>query len=274
MVRGRHFTAGLRQMPVIPRFFATIVLFAASLAPFAGLAKSPAAPPADTLTATMAGEYALQAGRLDEASDWYLQAARSADGDAGLAERATRISLLANDNLRSTQALGLWRARAPRSLAMRAAEATLSLRKGNVRAARRELEALLRDADPDGWRYALAALGSGAKDQEITAQLLGQLVDANAIPNLLQPWLAFGGMAQRLGQDALAEQIVDDVIKRFPASRAWRCCGPASCVNRVGSTKPKRRSRQCRAARSWDRTCACRSPPNTTPSVMPGPPPR
>ena len=38
-----------------------------------------------TLTATLAGEFALQAGRLDEAARWYLDAARAADGDAGLA---------------------------------------------------------------------------------------------------------------------------------------------------------------------------------------------
>src|SRR5688500_1810549 len=52
------------------------------------------------LTATIAGEYALQAGRLDEASDWYLKAAHASEDDAGLAERATRIALLANQDAR------------------------------------------------------------------------------------------------------------------------------------------------------------------------------
>jgi tetratricopeptide (TPR) repeat protein len=203
-------------MPVSCRFLLPTLLFAACSAPLAAAAKPPAAPPADTMTATLAGEYALQAGRLDEAAGWYLQAARSVDGDAGLAERATRISLLANDNARSAQALELWRERAPRSLAMRAAEATLSMRENDLGDARRELESLLRDDDADAWRYALAALGSGGKDPKIAAELLGQLVDADAIPARLQPWLAFGGLAQRLGDDALTERIVDDVIARFP----------------------------------------------------------
>lgn len=203
-------------MPVLSRFLLPTLLFAACSAPLAAAAKAPAAPPADTMTATLAGEYALQAGRLDEAAGWYLQAARSVEGDAGLAERATRIALLANDNTRSAQALKLWRERAPRSLAMRAAEATLSMRENDLGDARRELESLLRDADPDGWRYAFAALGSGGKDAKVTAKLLGQLVDADAIPLQLQPWLAFGGLAQRLGDDALTERIVDDVIARFP----------------------------------------------------------
>ena len=68
----------------------------------------------------------------------------------------------------------------------------------------------------DGWRYALAALGGGSKDPAVTADLLQQLVDAKAIPNVLQAWLAFGGLAQKLDQQALAERIVDEVVVRFP----------------------------------------------------------
>lgn len=211
-------------MPVMPRFPVSIpppirlilLLPALFLLAGAAIAKPPPAAASDTMIATMAGEFALQAGRLDEAAGWYLQAARAAEGDTGLAERATRIALLANDNARTAQALALWRARAPRSLAMRAAQATLSLRRHKTRAARRELEALLRDADENGWRYAFAALGSGAKDPRLAATLLGQLLDANAIPNTLQPWLAFGGLAQRLAQPVLTERIVAAVLQRFP----------------------------------------------------------
>lgn len=170
----------------------------------------------DTLTATLAGEYALQAGQLDEAARWYLEAARLTEGDAGLAERATRIALLANDDARAGKALALWRDRAPRSLAMRAADATLALRRRDERKARRELEALLREPDGTGWRHVLSALGSGGKDPELSAKLLDGLVDAGAIPDQLQPWLAFGGLAQRLEQPALAERIVGEVVKRFP----------------------------------------------------------
>jgi len=204
-------------MPVSSRFFVAALLSAALSAPVAAYAaKPPAVAPSDTLTSTLAGEYALQAGRLEEAADWYLQAARSADGDAGLAERATRISLLANDNARSAQALKLWRARAPGSLAMQSAQATLSLRNKDLAAARRDLESLMRSSDPEGWRYAIAALGGGARDPKSTGTLLGQLIDAKAVPNQLPAWLALGGLAQRLDQPQLAERVVDDVIARFP----------------------------------------------------------
>jgi predicted Zn-dependent protease len=172
-----------------------------------------------TLTATLAGEFALQAGRLDEAARWYLDAARAADGDAGLAERATRIALLANDDKRAADALALWRQRAPEALPMRGAEVTLALRAADARAARRGLDALLARQGPGdqaGWRYALAALGSGGKDPKLAGQLLGELIDAGTIPQDLQAWLAFGGLAQRLDQPALAERVVAEVVKRFP----------------------------------------------------------
>ncbi|HWI24872.1 MAG TPA: tetratricopeptide repeat protein [Lysobacter sp.] len=171
-------------------------------------------PRTSPLEGTLAGEFALQAGNLDEATRWYLQAAQATD-DAGLAERATRIALLANDDARAAQALELWRKRAPESLAMRAAEATLSLRRNDARAARRELQALLAAGD-EGWRHALIVLGSGGKDPRLAARLLEELVDDGAIPPQLQAWLAFGGLAQRLEQTALAERIVAEVVRRFP----------------------------------------------------------
>jgi predicted Zn-dependent protease len=192
------------------------VLAVATITAMPPVAAGAKAPRDDVMTATIAGEFALQAGKLDEAARWYLDAARTSNGDAGLAERATRIALLADDNARATQALSLWRQRAPGSLPMRAAEATLSLRRNDAVAARHQLEALLRDRDRNGWRHALAALGGGAKDPRIGARLLGQLLDDKAIPDDLQAWLAFGGLAQKLGQDTLAERIVGEVVTRFP----------------------------------------------------------
>jgi predicted Zn-dependent protease len=174
------------------------------------------APSADVLTPVMAGEFALQAGQLAEASRWYLEAAQATE-DTGLAELATRVALLANDDVRAAKALKLWRAQAPRSLAMRSAEAVLALRSRNEAAARRELDALLRDSDENGWRYALTVLGTGGRDPALSAKLLDGFVDAGAIPASLQAWLAFGGLAQSLDQPALAERIVGEAVKRFPA---------------------------------------------------------
>ncbi|MDB6163949.1 MAG: hypothetical protein JWL98_1381 [Xanthomonadaceae bacterium] len=181
-----------------------------------GDAGAQARPAADPVAATLAGEFALQAGKLDEAAVWYLDAARASKADIGLAERATRIALLADDDARAGEALALWRARAPGSLPMRAAAATLALHRHDESSARAQLEALLRGKEAGSWRYALVALAGGAKDPVLAARLLGELVDAGAIPNQLQAWLAFGALAQRLEQPALDARIVDAVIARFP----------------------------------------------------------
>ncbi len=197
-------------------------LLAACLALFAGaaLAAKPEAPAADPLQPAMAGEYALQAGKLDEAARWYLDAAKAADGDAVLAERATRIALLAKDDASAAAALKLWRSRAGRSLAMRGAEATLALRRKDESLARRELQALMRGegdgktVEKGGWRYALVALDAGSGDPKLTGRLLGQLIDA--IPEQLEAWLAFGEFSQQLQRNDLAEKIVARVIAKFP----------------------------------------------------------
>ena len=224
-------------MPAMIRIALGATLFLAFVAP--GLA-TPAKPKADgVLTAVMAGEFALQAGQLPDASRWYLQAARASD-DAGLAERATRIALLANDDAQATQALKLWRQRAPQSLAMRAAEAALALRKSDARAARRELGALLQDKDEMGWRYALTVLGSGGRDPKLSARLLGEFVDAGAIPGNLQAWLAFGGLAQSLDEPALAERIAGEAVKRFPAEPRVALLR-ASQLRKAGHTEEARK---------------------------------
>jgi len=198
-------------MPLRTRFQSLLVL-AFMLAPTAHAARGETDEGA--LAPVIAGEFALQAGQLEEAARWYLQAARAAD-DAGLAERAARIALLAGDDASAARALALWKDRAGATPAMRAAEASLALRRGDARAARRQLGALLREGGDEGWRHALVALGSG-KDPSLAARLVGELVDDGAIPARLQPWLAFGGLAQRLGEPALAERIVDQVVERFP----------------------------------------------------------
>lgn len=200
-------------MPALVRI--TVLAVLGLLWPLVPLAAPAPTPRPDLLTPVMAGEFALQAGQLGEASRWYLQAARNED-DAGLAERATRIALLANDDARAAEALALWRQRAPQSLAMRSADAALALRKGDARTARAQLGALMRDADTAGWRHALTVLGRGGREPELSAQLLGELVDANAIPNQLQAWLAFGGLAQALGDAPLGERIVAGAVERFP----------------------------------------------------------
>ena len=141
--------------------------------------KPPAGPP---LREALAAEFAVSAGRPDEAVDWYLEAARAAPGDAALASRATQYALMGRDDAALREALALWSARAPESIGMQGARATLALRTGRARAARRELESLLREGGARGWLAAYAVLGTGSRDPELSARVLGQLFDRDALP--------------------------------------------------------------------------------------------
>lgn len=195
---------------------ATVFCLSLALAAPVSAKKATPAKPDDGLTAVMAGEFALQAGRLPEATQWYLQAAQAESGDAGLAERATRIALLAGDDNSAAQALKLWQQRGKRTEVMRGAEATLALRQGNHAVAKRELLALLREPDDLGWRFALAALTSGQRNPAQVSKMIGELLDAEAMPAKLPAWIGFGSLAQRLDQKGLAERIVGEAVKRFP----------------------------------------------------------
>lgn len=207
-------------MPALIRISSVLLLSlftanALAAAPAAPGGKAVAAEPA-SLTPVMAGEFALQAGKLAEAARWYLEAAEAGRDDAGLAERATRIAMLADDDKRAARALALWEKRAPRSLSMRSAAAALDLRQGDAKGARAELAALLRDPDPRGWKFALAALVGGSRDPATAADVLGGLVDDNAIPNQIEPWQEFGRLAMRMDRPELARRMVDEVVRRFP----------------------------------------------------------
>jgi len=170
----------------------------------------------DPLEASIAGEFALQAGQLPDAARKYLQAARSAS-DPVLAERATRIALLANEDALAREAFGVWAKLAPVETAPRqAVAATLALRSGDRRGARRALLALMRDGE-DGWKHVLAALiGGVGRQPKLVVSMLDELVTDGALPDTLEPWLGFGGLAQRLDQPALVERIVGQVVARFP----------------------------------------------------------
>lgn len=164
----------------------------------------------------MAGEFALQAGKLDQAAGFYLDAARQS-GDAVLAERATRIALLANQDKTAADALALWKKRGEPSLALTAAETTLALRQGRSRQARQGAESLLRSADPRGWRYALIALSSGGDNTQRTAAVLMQLRERGLLPkDDLGTMLAWAGLAQRLQDKALLDALIADAGAAYP----------------------------------------------------------
>ena len=201
-------------MPSLKRTVARLFLPGLlAMAPVVHAATPPA--PVDPLEASLAGEFALQAGQLPEAARRYLEAARAAS-DPVLAERATRIALLADDDGLARDAYATWTRLAPDGgIAQRMAAASLALREGNKRLARRELRALL--AQPDGWPRAIAALmGAVGRQQKLVVSMVEEIVAGDTLPDELPAWLGIGGLAQRLDQPALVERIVDRIVARFP----------------------------------------------------------
>lgn len=230
------------------RLFTTSVALAAALvvpmsadaaqAALVNSADSAPDPVVDTLEPLLAAEFALQAGRLDEAARWYLQAALTAQ-DAALTERATRIALLARDDDSASQLLALWRQQGGQGANLLAAQATLALRHGNERGARKYLVQLLDMPGDEGWRQTLGVIIAGARDPAQAAAVLETLVKQGRIPTKLQAWLAFGGLAQRLEQPALAERIVAEVLKRFPGE-------PRVALLRASQLRDARQDQQAR----------------------------
>ena len=201
-------------MPSLKRGVAHLLLPALlALAPAALAAAQSAA--VDPLEASLAGEFALQAGQLPDAARSYLAAARAA-GDPVLAERATRIALLADDDALARDAYATWLRLAPDAGSdQRMVAASLALRDGNKRLARRELRALL--AAPDGWPRAIAALmGAVGSQQKLVVAMVEEIVARDMLPDQLPPWLGLGGLAQRLEQPDLVDRIVARIVRRFP----------------------------------------------------------
>lgn len=228
------------QAPLRVFIFAVFLLMASSWpASAAPATKAPAADPVvETLEPLMAAEFALQAGRLEEASRWYLQAALAADDEA-LTERATRIALLARDDESAASLLDLWRSQGGQSVIFLSAEASLALRHGDERKAQRFLVQLLGMPGDEGWRQVLGVMIAGARDPAQAARVLEALVRRGSIPPTLQAWLAFGGLAQRLEQHELAERIVAEVVKRFPGE-------PRVALLRVSQLREARRLDEAR----------------------------
>lgn len=197
------------------RYRVAVLLLAAAASP--AFAAQPAA--TVPLQPLLTGEFALQAGKLDDAAGAYLEAAR-ATGDVALAERATQIALVGKNDARAREALALWRSLSgddpDQTLGLSIADATLALHTGKVDVATRELAGLLARPGDAGWRSALGALAGGATSARQAADVLERLVAGGHLPGVLQAWLAFGGLAQRLDRPQLAERIVNEVVKRFP----------------------------------------------------------
>jgi len=198
-----------------------IALLTCSLLPLQALSEAipetiEPTPALSALEPALAGEFALQAGKLNEAAYWYLQAAQHNPNDLALAERATRLAMMNGDEQRTAQALELWAKLAPDAPVVRSIRAWLALRQGNAALAQTQLLAILRANNGEDWPHVLAALTTTGRDEQATADVLAVLVQADVIPDNLEVWQMFAQLAVRLQQPELMQQLVNQMQRRFP----------------------------------------------------------
>lgn len=164
----------------------------------------------------MAGEFALQQGDLGAAARHYLLAARMSN-DPGIAGRATRIALLAEEPALASRALARWRELAPESPAMRASAIRLALRLGEHESAMDDARALLAPPDAPGFPLLLVALAEATGDDAVIARsVLREVFAQSLLPRELEAWLRVAGLARRLGDKAFSERVIDAGLAAFP----------------------------------------------------------
>lgn len=164
----------------------------------------------------MAGEFALQQGDLPAAARHYLLAASVSD-DPGIAGRAARIALLAEDAALASRALVRWRQLAPESPAMRASAIRLALRQGEHESAMEDARALLALPESAGFPVLLVALAEATGDDAVIARsVLRELFAQSLLPKELTAWLRVAGLARRLGDRTFSDRLIEAGLATFP----------------------------------------------------------
>jgi len=164
----------------------------------------------------MVAEFALQKGDLATAARHYLQAAKDS-ADPEIAERATRVALLADAPELAGQAVERWRALQPESPAMRAAALHFALGRGEHEDALEDAVALLAMPDEAGFPALLAILSEAHGDAAVIGRsVMRTLYAQDRLPENLSAWLRFAGLARRLDDRAFSDEVVEAGLARFP----------------------------------------------------------
>ncbi|MCI0401608.1 MAG: tetratricopeptide repeat protein [Gammaproteobacteria bacterium] len=163
----------------------------------------------------LVAEIAGQRGQLDLAVNSYLELARSIP-DPQLAERATRIAVLARQDDKAQEAAGLWVSADPDNMEARQVRAALSIRVGDTDEALRELQYLLAipGGDPSQKLWMIANLLGREKDQQAALAVMRKLVaERQDDPEALA---AYANLAARVGHYDEARSALEQVLVLDP----------------------------------------------------------
>lgn len=198
-------------MFVANRFFCLVLLCSLSFPCFAE--------PTDRLSLLplLAGEFALQAGNLEGAAQWYQAALQNRPTDPVLAERATRVALQAGNMPLTDRGIRAWQSIAPSSPALIATQAAVALHQHQSGRAYRALRQLLTQNGGSQWRTALSVLaGADSADRAQAIRVLDRLVRHHQFPNVDQVWQEAGRLALRLHDAKLVDHVLREWAAGFP----------------------------------------------------------
>jgi len=168
---------------------------------------------AEAMFRILAGELAAQAGRLEEASRYYLEAAE-ATSDPAIARRATRFAFAVDDNDRAVRAARRW-TELQDSSAARQSYAMALVRSGETQAAVAELEAIL-DGEASLEQGFRTLVGLFNRDADLRAALPAfDRLRAKRGDNP-QVHLFYGLLAQRADADDQALEALNRAIALDP----------------------------------------------------------
>lgn len=177
-------------------------------------------PAADPLPATLAGEFALQQGRIPEAARHYREAAL-AGRRPDLIERATTVALYARDHASARVVAERWLMIVPDSVGARRALAWVALAEADAGTAERWLIELLAREGLEGQR-AVAQVLVAAENRSHAPDLLRRFAGSGLLesraggPN----WAAIAG---NLGEMTIAAELVEVETRAQPKNpEAWR----------------------------------------------------
>jgi tetratricopeptide (TPR) repeat protein len=174
---------------------------------------------AELLFRLLAAEMALQADDYDQASAYYLDAARLSR-DPAVAERATRAALFARQRPRALAAAQRWLELSPGGLDAMQTIAVLQVAEGDAAAAAEQLQEVLEELGAEeGFRLA-ASLLAQSENRDAALETLQRLV--LAYPGESSGWQAHAELAMRFEAFEQAYAIARDGLQRFPDAVSLR----------------------------------------------------
>jgi tetratricopeptide (TPR) repeat protein len=170
-------------------------------------------PEAKVLFNLLAAEMAAQSGDYEQASTYYLAAARLST-DSQVAERATRLALFARNHSRALAAAERWLELVPDSIEAMQIAAMLMTTMGRDEKAADLLQGVVGQlGSADGFRVVVSLLVQ-SEDRKAALSTVQRLVDAN--PDEAEAWQAHAELALRFEELYLARTVARAGVDRFP----------------------------------------------------------